>query len=495
MKRIFGLIIIAILMTGCCMAAGHEMRGVWIATVYGIDWPSSQGDTDAVIRRQQQEMTRLLDRCADLKLTTIFFQVRSMSDAMYRSSLEPWSQYISGKRGQNPGWDPLLWMVEECHARGMECYAWINPFRVSSGKTADTEYDRRWRKKGWLLTYDKYTVMNPGIEEVREHIVNVCHEIADNYRIDGLIFDDYFYPNRIPSDSSAPDYDLYIESNPAVSFADWRRNNVHKLVADVRSMLFDNHPDIKFAISPAGVAGKHDTSAGRWGVTPVGVKAADWQWNEIYSDPLAWLYQGTVDFISPQLYWPTDHATAPFLPLARWWDYSSSRHGRHAYPSISLADLDKNVTSDKIADHLLQINHSAEMSNPGIIFYSARFLSKIGDYLSDIYTTKVLPPATPWRYPHTYPAVNNLKKKGSRLTWNPVKPSFENAIVRYAVYAVPDDLSEEEIVDIEGSISSEYLLGITYNPAYELDTLPRGKFRYAVTVVDGNSTEHQAAWL
>ena len=139
--------------------------------------------------------------------------------------------------------------------RSRSAMTWVNPFRWSAGTNYDSDIDRKWKDQGWLLSYGKYTVFNPGIEEVREHIVNICREIVTGYAVDGLVFDDYFTPNRIPETSDAPDYALWQEQSPWMSFGDWRRANVHKTVADIHCMLLDTRPDVRFGISPAGVAG------------------------------------------------------------------------------------------------------------------------------------------------------------------------------------------------------------------------------------------------
>ncbi len=499
MKKILLTLLLVLSATMIHAAPKHEMRGVWIATVWGIDWPQTFGTTAAVRERQQLELTRMLDLYSKLNLTTVVFQVRPMADALYRSRIEPPSRFVSGRRGEDPGWDPLEWMTEQCHRRGLECYAWVNPFRTGKGKNFTTDFDRRIADKGWLLTFGDYTVMNPGLEEVRNHIVDVCRDIVTRYDIDGLIFDDYFYPNRIPADKSAPDYELYRRSASPMSFADWRRANVHHLVADVSSMIFDLRPDVRFGISPAGVAGRHDTSAPKWGFTPVDVPAADWQWNEIYSDPLAWIYQGTVDFVSPQLYWPTDHARAPYLPLARWWDYAAMRGRRHSFPSISLADLDKGSTQELIADHLEQLVATRDHATPGVMFYSAKFIPRISDHLTEgkFFSTKAISPATAWKYPHSYPAPVGLKRTGNNLHWTAVAPAFEGAIIRYAVYAWPEHLTETDVADAETDqgFDAEYLLGITYKPTFTLPDSSRSGMTYAVTVVDGNSVEHPASIL
>ncbi len=475
----------------------RELRGVWIATVWGIDWPSKAGTTEAIISSQQKELHTILDRCKRLNLTTVFFQVRSMGDVMFESATEPWSGFVSGKRGVAPGWDPLEFVVKECHERGLECYAWVNPFRWSSGTDYNTAGDRKWKNNGWLLNHGKYTVFNPGLEEVRQHIVDVCREIVEGYDIDGLVFDDYFYPNRIPETAETPDYTLYKKEAPWMSFGDWRRANVHKTVADVHAMIRDTRPDVRFGISPAGVAGKPDTSAEKWGAEHCKVKAADWQYNEIYSDPIGLMYQGTLDFISPQLYWSTDHKTAPFGQLARWWTDSANLFGRHFYSSVTLERIDQGNPNDNIADLKRQIETNREVTidgNLGFVIYSAKFLPRVEKMLS----------AGPFSYPSLSPRLGigmdgpatpiEGKIKGGQLTWSPVEKG-EREIMRYAVYEVPAGMKEGEYMAENGDgIAGDFLLGVTYKPSFKVQT-KSGKHRYAVCALDGYSAESAPLWI
>lgn len=471
----------------------REMRGVWVATVWGIDWPSRQGATAAVREAQQRELGQMLDRCKGLNLTTVCFQVRGMADVMYRSELEPWSSFVSGRRGLDPGWDPLAWVVSECHRRGLECYAWVNPFRWSSGTDYNTPADKEWKRRGWLLSHGKYTVFNPGLEEVRQHIVEICREIVEGYDIDGLIFDDYFYPNRIPETKDAPDYALYRSEAPWMAFGDWRRANVHKAVADVRSMIADTKPYVRFGISPAGVAGKGDTSADKWGAECVEVKAADWQYKEIYSDPLGLMYQGTVDFVSPQIYWATTHATAPYVPLSQWWNRTANLYGTHMYPSVTLERIGQGSLAGHRADLCRQIDCNRKASvdgNQGTMIYSAKFLPKVSQTLAD----------GPFAYPALSPgltrhavecpdAPSGLRLRGGMLSWHPSEGAR-----RYTVYAVPDEVSRAEAMDETGDgIDAAFLLGVTYEPCLEVGD-EKG-YRYAVCVFTGYSTEGTPAWL
>lgn len=474
----------------------REFRGVWVATVWGIDWPSQSGTSTAVQKKQKAEMAALLDRCQAMNLTTVCFQVRSMGDVMFQSEIEPWSAFVSGKRGVTPGWDVLEFVVNECHKRGLECYAWVNPFRWSTGTNYSTQEDLTWMTSGWLLTHGKYTVFNPGIEEVRQHVVALCREIVTGYAVDGLIFDDYFYPNKIPETDDAPDYELYRTEAPWMSFGDWRRANVHKAVADVYAMIEDERPDVVFGISPAGVAGKGDTSAAKWGMEPCAVKASDWQYNEIYSDPLGLMYQHTVDFISPQIYWHTDHATAPYEPIAKWWSEAANLYGRHFYGSVTMEHIAKADTKANREQILTQVEHNRQLSidgTTGTLIYSAKYLPKIERELgNDAFSTPSLAPVMEWKQRNEYPSPKGVKLHDGKLKWDAVTPHGRENI-RYTVYAIPVDVTPEDAMDEFGDgISGEYLVGVTYLPE---KSVPVGGYRYAVCTYSAGSVESAPAFL
>lgn len=498
-------IILSILIYSACFATllaedtKRELRGVWIATVWGIDWPQKQGTTHAIQKAQKTALTKILDQAADMNLNMVCFQVRGMADAMYESSLEPWSSFVSGKRGVSPGWDPLQWVVDECHRRGMECHAWVNPFRWSSGTKYTSAPDLKWQKNGWLMTVGKNTIFNPGIEEVRQHVVEVCREIITKYEVDGLIFDDYFYPQGITETADAPDYKLYKATGTQMSIGEWRRANIHKTIADVNSMISDVRPDVRFGISPAGVAGKSDTSAPKYGVEAVNVKAADWQWTDIYSDPVGWLYQRTVDFVSPQLYWPLDHPTAPFEPLAQWWNNTAKAHGRHFFSSHTLADYKgKALPPSEFSRQVEMTRHHNLDSSPGFIFYSAKFLNRLDP---DMFEAPALLPPMTWKAVPVLPSPSGVFSDGKTLTWDPVAAPVVSrcddadckAIVKYAVYAVPKNISKDKATGEDG-ISVEYFLGIAYDNSFTLPTTCRRGYKYAVTALDGYGIESGPSW-
>lgn len=475
----------------------REMRSTWFATVWKIDWPSS-----TVASSQKNELTTYLDNFESMNLNGMCFQVRGMADACYKSSYEPWSSALSGTRGSDPGWDPLAYCVEQCHARGIECYAWVNPFRQSSGTTYTTPQDKQWAADGILLTYGSYTVFNPGLPAARRHILNVIAEIIDNYQIDGILFDDYFYPNNIPTTSAAPDYNLYKSSGSSLSFGDWRRENVNSLMREIQDMIQEKRPDLRFGISPAGVAG---TSAYKYGLEKCPVSASDWQYNEIFSDPLAWLSDGSIDFISPQIYWFTTHSTAPYEPIANWWAEVADHFGRHFYSSHSLSTLSSSNTASNRNQYITQIEINRKVQTPvttcGSLWYSSKHFktvggsTEIGTLIHDkAYTGKSLVPVVSWKSGPSYKAPANASRSGSQLKWTAV--SAGKAIMRYTVYAIPSTVNYESALAADGDgFDAKYLLGVTYSPSFTLSSDKTSGYWYAVQVYDGYGREHEAALI
>ena len=505
MKRIFLLLITLAIATGTYAdeALKREMRAAWVATVYRIDWPTSVNNPTA----QKAELNAYLDNLQAQHFNAIFLQVRTMCDAFYQSSYEPWSSYLTGTRGRNPGYDPLQYAVEQCHARGIQCHAWVNPYRWSTGTDWNTEQDKELKNSGMLLSYTSgsttTTILNPGLPETRQRIVNVIKEIITKYDVDGIIFDDYFYPNGIPTNSSAEDYDLWNDSNVDMTFADWRRNNVNMMVRDVYNMIQETKPEVRFGIGPAGVAGTRSTSASQHGVTPCPT-GSDWQYNGIFSDPLAWLEQGTIDYISPQIYWKTNHSTNPFGPLTKWWSYVANHFGRHHYASHSISFLasQSNTTSDW-AEITQQIDYSrqyTENSAPGAVLYSAKNINGnnggvggLGNYLlANAFQHPAMIPAVTWKTAPGYGAPANLSQDGNTLTWT----AQEGTLVKYSVYAVPSDVYVEEAASTAfDGIKSDYLLGITYKPEYSIPSAYQSGYWYAVCVIDGYGNESEPAYL
>lgn len=473
----------------------REVRSVWMATVWALDWPSSTSSTTA----QKNEMVKYLDVLQKNNFNAVYFQVRTMSDAFYKSSYEPWSSYLTGTRGKDPGWDPLAFVVEECHKRGMECHAWVNPYRFSTGSNWSTAQDQALKSAGMLLAYTKSdgkttTIMNPGLESVRKRIVDVCKEIISNYDVDGLVFDDYFYPEGIPVTSSAGDYDLWQKSGASMTFGDWRRNNVNQMVADVYNMVQQQKPYVRFGISPAGAACTSAAVAAKHGIDRCPV-ASDWQYDGIFSDPVAWLEAGTIDYISPQLYWKTNHKTNPFGPMTKWWSYVAKHFGRHHYASHSISFLNSsNTTSDweEIGKQVQFSRDYTENEAPGAVFYSAAYVtgkkqSGFGEWLQvNKFQNKALTPAIDWKKSDLEKVqVSALSKRATVLSWAGV----DN--VRYSVYAVPESVNVETL---DSNIPAEYLLGVSYKTTYTMPDDKKSGYNYAVCVLDRYGNEYEPVY-
>lgn len=473
----------------------REVRSVWMATVWALDWPSSTNSTTA----QKNEMVKYLDVLQKNNFNAVYFQVRTMSDAFYKSSYEPWSSYLTGTRGKDPGWDPLAFVVEECHKRGMECHAWVNPYRFSTGSNWSTAQDQALKSAGMLLAYTKSdgkttTILNPGLESVRKRIVDVCKEIISNYDVDGLVFDDYFYPEGIPVTSSAGDYDLWQKSGASMTFGDWRRNNVNQMVADVYNMVQQQKPYVRFGISPAGAACTSAAVAAKHGIDRCPV-ASDWQYDGIFSDPVAWLEAGTIDYISPQLYWKTNHKTNPFGPMTKWWSYVAKHFGRHHYASHSISFLNSsNTTSDweEIGKQVQFSRDYTENEAPGAVFYSAAYVtgkkqSGFGEWLQvNKFQNKALTPAIDWKKSDLEKVqVSALSKRATVLSWAGV----DN--VRYSVYAVPESVNVETL---DSNIPAEYLLGVSYKTTYTMPDDKKSGYNYAVCVLDRYGNEYEPVY-
>lgn len=509
----------------------REMRSAWIATVWNLDWPKNDagkaytGTTSTVRNNQKTYLRNMIQKLKASGFNAVNFQVRSMCDAMYNSSYEPWSSALTGARGTAPygNWDPLAYCVEVCHEFGMECHAWVNPFRFCTSATLySTTKDMTLRNNGWIITYaatnengvvtSTTSVLNPGIEDVRNYIVeNVCKEIVQNYDIDGLVWDDYFYPNGIPSTIDVgdyPQYQSYINSGGTMNMGDWRRDNVNKTVKLAFDMIQREKPYVKFGIAPAGIA---NVGASAHGIPPANVNSNGFQYNGIFADPCAWIIGGYIDYISPQLYWQTDNKSAPFEPLCEWWSNLASTYGVQCYISHDIAEGSTSSTwNNALSDYqerLSQINLTRSTSkdyNQGQVYYSAGYINGpsttgFGDYLKEnAYQHPAITPKLV-RTDETSNLVNpgtvtNLKLSGTTLSWTKITSSTN---YKYAVYAIPLSTgaldAKSTIHTNDGGYKADYLVDITFSNS--LSGVPSGSYWYAVTAIDRYGYEWEAATL
>jgi len=296
---------------GVC-ASEEPMRGVWVSTVYNLDYPSV-ATTDS--GKLKSEIDTIVNNIKDTGYNAVFLQVRPSADSIYPSSYFPWSRYLTGTNGTAPanGFDPLKYWVEVCHANSLEIHAWINPYRVT--KNSDTElnslsYNHPAKQHPeWLVKYsDKNYYFNPGIPEVRSLVCNGVNEILKNYKVDGIHMDDYFYPGAEFNDSAT--YQQYNQGKFS-SIADWRRNNVDELVKSLHTIA--NAYGVEFGISPSGIW--DNLSSNPLGSNTRGMSS----YTQLYADSRGWVKKGYVDYIAPQIYWEFGYAIADYEVLSKWW--------------------------------------------------------------------------------------------------------------------------------------------------------------------------------
>jgi len=319
----------------------REVRAVWLTSVYNIDWPHS---TNVSAINQQNRLREMLDVLQETNINTVLFQVRPNADALYQSAYEPWSHWITGQRGQEPEYDPLALVIYEAHKRGMEVHVWLNPYRFENiaGQYSGLPGDYSQTHPELIINHDNKTYFNPGMPATTTLIKNIIADLVTSYDIDGVVFDDYFYPSGIPlgADQAAWDSftneeleELVLQYYPTLTRGNFRRASVNNMIKEVNDTIKTIDPNMVFGVSPAGIYSTQASAAANWGTTlPGGITGAD-NYNTIYCDPLAWLHDGSVDYLSPQLYWKIG-GSQDYLTLVEWWGQECERKGKHAYPSI-----------------------------------------------------------------------------------------------------------------------------------------------------------------
>ena len=408
-------------------APRSEFRGVWIATVGNIDWPSKSGlSTDA----QKKEMVGLLDRARQIRLNAVVLQVRPGADALYASSLEPWSEFITGTMGKAPSpfYDPLQFAVEEAHKRGLELHAWFNPYRAryANAKTAAAPNHISVTRPDLAKPYGKYVWMDPGEPEVQDRTLAVIMDVVKRYDIDAVHMDDYFYPyiehdaadKPIPFPDD-PSWNRYVAGGGTMIKADWRRENVNTLVRRINESVHAAKPWVKVGISPFGI----------WiPGNPPQIQGGN-MYDELYCDSKKWLQEGWVDYLAPQLYWKIEQTPQSFPVLLSWWVEQNTKN-RHIWPGLFTSRVLPGSNGrpgafppDEIV-YQIKTTRGFAASN-GTIHFSADALlttpkkSPLGDMLaSDVYAEPALVPASPWMPGNNPPRVAPvLSLSGKTLSW------------------------------------------------------------------------------
>lgn len=293
--------------TNNAQAAEKEMRAAWVSTVYNLDWPKTKNNAS----KQKQELTQLMDKLKGCGINTIVLQVRPESDALYKSSINPWSKYLTGTQGKDPGYDPLAFAVQEAHKRGMELHAWMNPYRVTSSGTdlnALVSSHPARKNPSWVIKYNGKMYYDPGNPAVVDYLVKTVKEVVDKYDVDGIHFDDYFYPS-----SSFPDDASYKAYGKGQDRNNWRRENVNTLLKKVKAVV-NSRSGCEFGVSPFGIWRNKSSDC------PYGSETSGSQsYYNMLADSRTWIRKGYVDYIVPQIYWPIGLKVADYSKLVKWW--------------------------------------------------------------------------------------------------------------------------------------------------------------------------------
>lgn len=371
----------------------REFRAAWVATVANINWPSKRGITS---KEQQQEAIDLLELLKENNFNAVIFQVRPSADALYESSLEPWSYFLTGEIGKvpDPYYDPLKFWVDEAHKRGMELHVWLNPYRAhhsNGGQVTDQSMVRKAsdyvvRLKNGMYWFD------PSDQRTQDHAAAVVNEIVKKYDIDGVHFDDYFYPYAsYNGGADFPDnktWQNYRAQGGKLSRADWRRDNVNKFIQRIYKEIKAEKNHVKFGLSPFGI----------WKPGyPAGITGSS-QYDELYADAKLWLNEGWIDYFTPQLYWPIDPPRQSFPALLKWWQ-SENKYNRHLWPGLNTVEV---RSTDRPQEIVNQIKLSREIlpNSPGVVHWSIAGLTKSPQMLkalkSSTYQEQALVPKTPW---------------------------------------------------------------------------------------------------
>ncbi|MGA1379320.1 MAG: glycoside hydrolase family 10 protein [Chitinophagaceae bacterium] len=472
----------------------YEFRGVWIASVANIDWPKG-GMTDPAAQRA--DFIRMLDQHQRNGMNAMIVQIRPAADAFYPSPYEPWSEWLTGEQGKAPVpyWDPLAFMIEETHKRGMEFHAWLNPYRAvqTIGKSSIAADHITKRKPEWFLVYGDKKYFDPGNKDAQQFVVKVVRDIVKRYPIDAIHMDDYFYPYRIAG-KEFPDAASYARSGSRLNKEDWRRSNVDSIILAISKAIKEEKKQVRFGISPFSVWRNQDKD-------PRGSdsRAGQTNYDDLYADILLWLEKGWIDYVTPQLYLEIGHDKIAYEKLLDWW--SKNAFGKHIYIGHGIYRVDektsvkwKNPTELPNQLKLLRQNSNVQ----GSIYFSSKSFDKNPNGWNDslqnnYYKYPALVPPMDWvsKEKPAAPVLSRVTKKGDEISFS-VKPLSTGKVpVKYfVIYRFPAGRSIASLINQPSSIFSIVVKPIGFDQA--LQQREEGKaYQYYITAVGTNNFESE----
>ena len=511
MKHLRLLSLLILLATSLTLFANepkHEFRATWLATVTSIDWPKTKAKDDASRLKQQQELTTILDTLQAGNMNACYLQVRSLCDAMHKSSYEPWSAALTGTRGKDPGYDPLAFAIEEAHKRGLELHIWVNPFRATSGGTLSSNDQLLQHAGEWIIKYDNGSfsgqIIDPGYPQARAYVIKVLMEIVNNYDVDGIVMDDYFYPYGSTTTEDAASKALYKPTNvvdvnqDGKTDDDWRRNNVDDCIKVLYDSLQATKPWVRFGMGTFGIWTTQKKAAQAYGLTlPSGITGLD-DYDVQACNPVEWVKHGYVDYINPQLYWSRDYAGQDYDVLCKWWAKDVCEHfsnqlpdGKKVHFCVSQAAYHAYDGYKGYDDGVAEIQDQIDVNRSnlssgynGSVFYNTTAYCKMYQELqASHFNYKALMPAMDWKVTEQLSAPENLRVENNILKWE--HPTAE----RFTVYAYPMGLDWTT-----AQKTGSYLQGIVYGNELALSQIPNWQtMTLAVCSYDRFGVEHQEA--
>lgn len=485
--------IVCLLLQSCATLSAQqqgkrEFRGAWIQCVNGQFMGMR---TQAM----QDTLARQLDQLKADGVNAIIFQVRPECDALYKSDIEPWSRFLTGRQGQAPApyWDPLQWMVEQCHKRGMELHAWINPFRAKTKTTHELAASHvAVKHANNVFAYDGQLILNPALQENRDYICRVVEDIVSRYDVDGLHIDDYFYPYPAAGQNIPDDNDYAQHNNGIKNKADWRRDNVNIFIKQLSETVHNTKPWVKFGVSPFGIY-RNKKSDATVGSDTNGLQNYD----DLYADILLWVNNGWIDYCVPQLYWQIGHPSADYKTLIGWWNnHAGNRHlyiGEDVertvkYPDTANPNVNQMPAKMRLHDEMQNVSGT-------VLWYAKAVVDNRGNYgsmLRNVYWRyPALPPTMPYIDDKAPKPVKKLKvlTMGNRpvLFWSaPKGKGWKNEATKYVVYK----FGKDKEVNLE---DPSKIVTITTNCFLELPkqySAEQGsKHTYVVTALDRMNNE------
>lgn len=483
--------ILLIFVSSLCATAQpvYEFRAAWVATVENIDWPSP-GNYDS--ESQKAEYIKLLDMHKRNGMNAVIVQVRPATDAFYPSPNEPWSQWLTGTQGKPPApyYDPLEFMISEAHKRGMEFHAWCNPyraeFRVGRSSIAPTHITRLHPE--WFVTYGDTRYFDPGNKEGQDYVVRVIKDLVHRYGVDGVHFDDYFYPYRIAG-KEFPDQKTYKQYGNGLDKEDWRRSNTDSIIVKLSRAIKEENPYCKFGISPFGVWRNSDKDA-----EGSATHAGQTNYDDLYADILLWLKEGWIDYVAPQLYWEFGHKAAPYEVLLDWW--SKHTYGRHCYIGLGIYRAGSNAAWRDVTQIPRQIEALRNYPEiQGAIYFSSKSFVNNPNGWSDslhanYYKYPALIPPMPWldSIKPTPPVVTSIPSSDTSIVLEIESPDDTSNIKSFVIYEMNPNKNA-------GVYNNRRIISILHNKeGWKRITIPlattNGK-TFAVSCLGKNNTESE----